>query len=114
MYAKPGQFKSKKGREMVSIAKTPLSKAEAIEVNQGEEFLTAEDLARFFHISARTVYNWTVDKKIPYYKIGGLIRFKRSDLEGWVEKGKRSEHLKSLLDHQRDVRKSKGRQDGRN
>ncbi len=76
---------------MESIARRPLDKVEAIGANQSEEFLTAEDVARFFHISARTVYNWTVDKKIPHYKIGGSIRFKRSDLEGWLEKGKRGE-----------------------
>ena len=78
---------------MESIAKRPLSKAEAIGVSQNEEFMTAEDVGRFFHVAARTVYNWTVDKKIPYYKIGGAIRFKRSDIEGWVEKGKRGERL---------------------
>ncbi len=77
----------------------PLSKAETKEVNQSEEFLTAEDVARFFNVSPRTVYNWTLDRKIPFYKINGSIRFKRSDLEGWAEKGKRGERLAEYLDN---------------
>lgn len=70
-----------------------LDMGDGIGVSKDKEFLTAEDVARFFHVAPRTVYNWTVNKKIPYYKIGGAIRFKWSDLEGWVQKGKRGERL---------------------
>ena len=63
-----------------------------------KEFLTMEDVAKLLHVAPRTIYNWTVDRKIPFYKIGGAIRFKWSDLEGWVEKGKRGERLARCLE----------------
>ena len=33
------------------------------------------ELARYFDVSARTVDNWIRARKIPYFKLGRLIRF---------------------------------------
>ncbi len=77
--------------KMTKMGKKPLDEGRETEMSQNGVFLTMDDVARLLHLAPRTVYNWTVDKKVPFYKIRGSIRFKRSDLETWIEKGKRDE-----------------------
>jgi excisionase family DNA binding protein len=54
-------------------------------MEQTDELLTASDVARLFKISPDTVYSWRYQGKIPYLKINGAVRFKRSDLQQMIE-----------------------------
>lgn len=45
--------------------------------------LTIEDVARYLNISVKTLYA-RVDS-IPHYKIGRLLRFKKEDIDRWIE-----------------------------
>lgn len=51
-----------------------------------EDMLTVDDAARFLQISPKTLRNWVAYKKIPYYKVGGAIRFKTVKLEAWLRR----------------------------
>ena len=48
-------------------------------------FLTPGELAEFFSISKATVYSLVEKRVMPFYKIGGQLRFKRTDIEEYLE-----------------------------
>ena len=49
------------------------------------EILTIEEVARYLRVSERTVYEWAQKGEIPAGKIGTVWRFKKDDIEGWVD-----------------------------
>lgn len=53
-----------------------------------EKLLKPEEVAKCLGIELSTVYNWTHSKKIPHHKIGGLVRFRESEIEAWINKPK--------------------------
>ena len=52
------------------------------------EFLNIQDLSQFLGIKVSTLYAMVEGKRVPHYRIGRLIRFKRSDIEQWIERQK--------------------------
>lgn len=49
-----------------------------------DDILTIEDVAKYLRVSDRTVYDWAQKGEIPAGKIGTVWRFKKSDIENWV------------------------------
>ena len=49
-----------------------------------EEILTIDEVAKYLRVSERTVYDWAQKGEIPAGKIGTVWRFKKADLEQWV------------------------------
>lgn len=49
-----------------------------------EEILTIEEVAKYLRVSERTVYDWAQKGEIPAGKIGTVWRFKKSEVEKWV------------------------------
>jgi len=49
-----------------------------------QEILTLEEVAKYLRISERTVSDWAAKGKIPGGKIGTSWRFKKGDVEDWV------------------------------
>ena len=49
------------------------------------EILTIEEVAKLLRVSERTVYEWAQKGTIPGGKIGTSWRFKRSDIERWID-----------------------------
>ena len=47
-------------------------------------YLTIDDLSFYLGIKPKTLYARV--KEIPHYKVGRLIRFKREDVDAWMEK----------------------------
>lgn len=58
-----------------------------------DTFLTTEEVTAWIKISRKTLWDLVKKKAIPSYKLGKArnspIRFKRSDIEKWLEEGKR-------------------------
>ena len=48
------------------------------------KLLSPAELAEAFGISIETVYAWTSQKKIPYIKMGKLVRFSRNEVNRWL------------------------------
>lgn len=48
------------------------------------EIMTAQEVAEFLRVSERTVYDWATSGTIPAGKLGTTWRFKRSEVEKWV------------------------------
>jgi PTS system nitrogen regulatory IIA component len=49
-----------------------------------EDILTIEEVAKYLRVSERTVYDWAQKGEIPAGKIGTVWRFKKSEIEEWV------------------------------
>ncbi|MDZ8118009.1 PTS sugar transporter subunit IIA [Pontiella agarivorans] len=48
------------------------------------EIMTIEEVAEYLRVSERTVYDWAQKGDLPGGKLGTTWRFKRSDVENWV------------------------------
>ena len=51
-----------------------------------ETYLTADEVAMFVKLSVQTIRRYTMKKEIPFHKIGRAVRYKKSEIEQWVEK----------------------------
>ncbi len=48
-------------------------------------YLTLKDVAELLKVKPRTVYAWVSDRKIPYERKGGLLRFRLDAVLAWNE-----------------------------
>jgi len=49
-----------------------------------DAILTIEEVAKYLRVSERTVYDWAQKGEIPSGKIGTVWRFKKTEIEQWV------------------------------
>ena len=49
------------------------------------QFLTVQEVSEYLHIKPATLYSKVESGDIPHYKIGRLVRFKREDIDRWME-----------------------------
>jgi len=56
------------------------------DLSQG--FLNIRQVADYLGIKVSTLYSLVEEKKIPHYRIGRQIRFKRSDIDAWMDNQK--------------------------
>ncbi len=49
-----------------------------------DDILTIEEVAKYLRVSERTVYDWAQKGEIPSGKIGTVWRFKKCEIEKWV------------------------------
>ncbi len=50
-----------------------------------DELITIKDVAEFLQIAEKTIYRMAADGKIPGFKVGGSWRFRRKEIENWLE-----------------------------
>ena len=55
--------------------------------------LTPKELARRLRLSLTTVYRLAEQRKIPFYRISGSIRFAEKDVRRFLESGRVGEFL---------------------
>ncbi len=66
------------------------------EKREGSSFFNVKDLAEYLKVSEKWVYERVQFSEIPYYKVGGNLRFKRSEIEYWLEKDCKTPTASSL------------------
>lgn len=54
------------------------------------EILTIREVAEYLKINEKTAYRFAAEGKIPGFKVGGAWRFKRTDIEKWIEKQRKN------------------------
>lgn len=52
-----------------------------------EGLLTYEEAADYLGFAEQTLRKWVSNDRIPYKKIGRNVRFRRSELDEWIESG---------------------------
>ena len=50
------------------------------------KLMGVQEVAQFIGISPNTVYLWTRQGKLPFFKLGKLLKFRIKDVEDWLEK----------------------------
>jgi len=60
-------------------------KAENCSSNEMHGLLTVEEVARYLHISPRTVESWVRTGKIPHIKLGSAVRFDLGQIQPWLK-----------------------------
>jgi len=50
-----------------------------------KEFLSINELSEYIGIKPKTLYSWVAKGVIPHYRILGLIRFERYEIDIWLK-----------------------------
>lgn len=53
-----------------------------------DEILTLPEVAQLLKVAEKTVYSMAQKGLLPAFKVGGQWRFKRADLDQWIEEQK--------------------------
>lgn len=53
-----------------------------------EEIMTLKEVAEYLKLAEKTAYRLAAEGKLPGFKVGGSWRFKRADVERWIEEQK--------------------------
>ena len=64
-------------------------KEEQVEVSTLMTLMTPREAADFLRWSVSTVYTYASKRRLPSFKVGRSLRFRRSDLERLVKAGER-------------------------
>ena len=54
-------------------------------VNKDDSLLGVKELAQYLGVSVQWVYERVQLKEIPYIKVGKHLRFRKSDIDRWLE-----------------------------
>jgi len=65
------------------------------------EFLNLKEAAKYLNLANQTIYGLTSKNEIPFLKRGKKLYFKKSELENWINEGKR----KSIDEIKRELEK---------
>lgn len=53
-----------------------------------DEILTLKEVALYLKLAEKTAYRLAAQGKLPGFKVGGSWRFKKVDVEAWIEERK--------------------------
>jgi excisionase family DNA binding protein len=48
------------------------------------ELFTVKELSEYINIKPKTLYQWVGQQILPFYRIQGVIRFKKSEIDQWL------------------------------
>ena len=57
-----------------------------LEADTRRELVTTREVLRYLRVTPRTVYRLIRDGDLPAVRMGGRWRFRRTDLEAWLER----------------------------
>lgn len=61
-----------------------------------ERWVSVDDIASYLGIKRDTVYTWIAERNMPAHRVGRLWKFKKSQVDIWVESGGAAESAKSI------------------
>ena len=50
-----------------------------------DEILTLKEVAKLLKVAEKTVYTMAQQKEMPSFKVRGQWRFRRNDIDRWIE-----------------------------
>lgn len=72
------------------------------------QLMTLPEVAAYLQIAERTVYYWVQTGRLPGFKLGAVWRFKRDDVEHWIDEQKQRTERRRAVKHSRMHKASKG------
>lgn len=73
---------------ILSLSKLPARTIESYCIEMKDQILTLKEVAAYLKLAEKTAYRLASEGKLPGFKVGGSWRFKREDLEKWIEEQK--------------------------
>jgi len=58
-----------------------------MEANMEDRWLSVDDIASYLGIKRDTVYKWISEKQMPAHRMGRLWKFRKKQVDAWVEAG---------------------------
>jgi nitrogen PTS system EIIA component len=55
-----------------------------------DRLMTLPQVAQYLQMKKRTIYQWAKSGKIPSFKLGNVWRFRRAELDHWIEEQRRN------------------------
>ena len=52
------------------------------------EYMNHLQLAEYLGVQPSTIRTWTRDNKLPFTRMGGLVRYSRRAIDAWMEEKK--------------------------
>jgi excisionase family DNA binding protein len=49
-----------------------------------DTFFTVKELSEYLNVKGKTIYSWVSKGVIPFYRIQGVLRFKKSEIDLWL------------------------------
>lgn len=53
--------------------------------DHNERLLTVNEVAEYLRVPKSGIYDLVFRKKIPFIKLGNRLRFKKVDIDNWIE-----------------------------
>jgi excisionase family DNA binding protein len=50
--------------------------------------LSIDEAAKLLGVKRSTLYAWVSQRRIPYLKVGRLVRFRAEEIDKWLERNK--------------------------
>ncbi|CUA90369.1 helix-turn-helix domain-containing protein [Hansschlegelia beijingensis] len=60
-----------------------------------DQAMTVRDVAGYLNVDEKTVYRLAKRGDLPGFKVAGAWRFKRSDLDSWIDQQKKAAQNKA-------------------
>lgn len=58
------------------------------EIPSKNRLINIHEVSAILGTAVNTIYSWVNQRKIPYVKVGRLLRFDPKDIESWISKNK--------------------------
>ncbi len=58
-----------------------------------DQALTIRQVAEYLQVTERTIYNLVWAGELPGFKVGNTWRFKKEDIDKWIEASKRNNRV---------------------
>lgn len=58
------------------------------EISSKRWLMSIHEVSTMLGMAVHTIYSWVNQRKIPYVKVGRLLRFDPKDIENWISKNK--------------------------
>jgi excisionase family DNA binding protein len=75
--------------------------------------MTVREVASYLSVDEKTIYRLAQRRELPGFKVAGAWRFKRSDIDAWIEERKRGTAAGDGNDGPGKKAKTKARRRGR-
>ena len=53
------------------------------------DILTIKEVAEYLRITEKTAYRLASERKLPGFKVGGSWRFRKSEIDAWIDEDAR-------------------------
>lgn len=53
-----------------------------------DRWLSVDEIAEYLGVKRDTIYKWIADREMPAHRVGRFWKFKKEQIDTWVESGK--------------------------